>query len=145
MIIETAHPSSKTAEDQKSDLKLAVGNSNKLSHVEASLLARCESAIAGSSTDDSVMPLGLALAEILEKKLYREHFGSFGGYCLRRWKISRCHAHRQINAAKTLQHLLTLGTIPLPGGDKELVYAPLGTPEADAYLDDMALGANFAT
>lgn len=35
--------------------------------------------------------------------------------------------------------------IPLPGGDKELVYAPLGTPEADAYLDDMALGANFAT
>ena len=35
--------------------------------------------------------------------------------------------------------------IPLPGADKELVYAPLGTPEADAYLDDMALGANFAT
>jgi tRNA-splicing ligase RtcB len=35
--------------------------------------------------------------------------------------------------------------IPLPGNDRELVYAPLGTPEADAYLDDMALGANFAT
>jgi tRNA-splicing ligase RtcB (3'-phosphate/5'-hydroxy nucleic acid ligase) len=35
--------------------------------------------------------------------------------------------------------------IPLPGDDKELVYAPLGTPEADAYLDDLALGANFAT
>src|SRR5204863_7956886 len=35
--------------------------------------------------------------------------------------------------------------IPLPGGDKELVYAPLGTPEADAYIDDMSLGANFAT
>jgi tRNA-splicing ligase RtcB len=35
--------------------------------------------------------------------------------------------------------------IPFPAGDKHLVYAPLGTPEADAYLDDMALGANFAT
>lgn len=35
--------------------------------------------------------------------------------------------------------------IPLPGGDRHMVYAPLGTPEADAYLDDMALGANFAT
>ncbi|MEM8930239.1 MAG: RtcB family protein [Acidobacteriota bacterium] len=35
--------------------------------------------------------------------------------------------------------------IPMPGGDPKLVYAPLGTPEADAYLDDMALGANFAT
>ena len=36
-------------------------------------------------------------------------------------------------------------SIPLPGNDRELVYAPLGTAEADAYLDDMALGANFAT
>ena len=35
--------------------------------------------------------------------------------------------------------------IPMPGDDPQLVYAPLGTPEADAYLDDMALGANFAT
>lgn len=34
---------------------------------------------------------------------------------------------------------------PFPAGDKKLVYAPLGTAEADAYLDDMALGANFAT
>jgi len=34
---------------------------------------------------------------------------------------------------------------PFPAGDRELVYAPLGTPEADDYLDDMALGANFAT
>ncbi len=35
--------------------------------------------------------------------------------------------------------------IPMPAGDPQLVYAPLGTAEADAYLDDMALGANFAT
>lgn len=35
--------------------------------------------------------------------------------------------------------------IPLPGNDRELVYAPLGSEQADAYLDDMALGANFAT
>jgi tRNA-splicing ligase RtcB len=34
---------------------------------------------------------------------------------------------------------------PYPAGDKKLVYAPLGTPEANAYLDDMALGSNFAT
>lgn len=34
---------------------------------------------------------------------------------------------------------------PFPGGDHQLVYAPLGTPEADAYIDDMSLGANFAT
>ena len=35
--------------------------------------------------------------------------------------------------------------IPYPADDKQLVYAPLGTKEADHYLDDMAMGANFAT
>jgi tRNA-splicing ligase RtcB len=44
-----------------------------------------------------------------------------------------------------LQEKFARWDIPLPGADKELVYAPLGTAEADAYLDDMALGANFAT
>lgn len=46
---------------------------------------------------------------------------------------------------RALQQKFATWGIPLSGGDKELVYAPLGTPEADAYLDDMALGANFAT
>lgn len=46
---------------------------------------------------------------------------------------------------KALQGKFGRWDIPLPGGDRELVYAPLGTPEADAYIDDMSLGANFAT
>lgn len=46
---------------------------------------------------------------------------------------------------RALQEKFRQWGLPLPGGDRELVYAPLGTPEADAYLDDMALGANFAT
>jgi tRNA-splicing ligase RtcB len=46
---------------------------------------------------------------------------------------------------RALQQKFETWSIPLPGGDRELVYAPLGTPEADNYLDDMALGANFAT
>lgn len=46
---------------------------------------------------------------------------------------------------KALQTKFAEWDIPLPGQDRELVYAPLGTPEADNYLDDMALGANFAT
>lgn len=35
--------------------------------------------------------------------------------------------------------------IPFPSGDPQLIYAPIGTPEADDYLDDMALAANFST
>lgn len=46
---------------------------------------------------------------------------------------------------KALQAKFERWDIPLPGQDRELVYAPLGTAEADAYLNDMALGANFAT
>ena len=46
---------------------------------------------------------------------------------------------------RALQEHFSNWSIPLPGNDRELVYAPLGTPEADAYIDDMSLGANFAT
>ena len=46
---------------------------------------------------------------------------------------------------RTLEQKFSAWGIPLPGGDRQLVHAPLGSPEADAYLDDMALGANFAT
>lgn len=46
---------------------------------------------------------------------------------------------------RTLQSKFAEWDIPLPGGDRELVYAPLGTAEANNYIDDMSLGANFAT
>jgi tRNA-splicing ligase RtcB len=46
---------------------------------------------------------------------------------------------------KVLQRKFEQWSIPLPGDDRQLVYAPLGTSQADDYLDDMALGANFAT
>ncbi len=46
---------------------------------------------------------------------------------------------------KALQNKFSQWGIPLPAGDRQLVYAPLGTSEANDYLDDMALGANFAT
>ncbi len=46
---------------------------------------------------------------------------------------------------RTLQRKFADAKIPFPGNDRELVYAELGTPEANDYLDDMSLGANFAT
>ena len=59
---------------------------------------------------------------------------------------SRGFGHNLASAQfKTLQAKFAKWNIPLPGGDRELVYAPLGTTEANDYLDDMALGANFAT
>jgi tRNA-splicing ligase RtcB len=49
------------------------------------------------------------------------------------------------NQFRSLQERFSTLGIPYPGGDREMVYAPLGSPEADDYLDDLALGANFAT
>ena len=49
------------------------------------------------------------------------------------------------NQFKTMQARFSKMKIPLPGGDREMVHAPLGSPMANDYLDDMALGANFAT
>ena len=46
---------------------------------------------------------------------------------------------------KDVEKMFRDWSIPFPAGDKQLVYAPLDTVQADAYLDDMALGANFAT
>lgn len=46
---------------------------------------------------------------------------------------------------KALQDKFDKWNIPMPGNDRELVYAPLGTDEANNYIDDMSLGANFAT
>tara|TARA_R110000744_G_scaffold95579_4_gene184616 strand:+ start:2643 stop:4166 length:1524 start_codon:yes stop_codon:yes gene_type:complete len=46
---------------------------------------------------------------------------------------------------RTLQDHFAKWDIPLPGGDRNLVYAPLGSQEANDYIDDMSLGANFAT
>lgn len=46
---------------------------------------------------------------------------------------------------RSLQAKFDLWGTPFPANDKQLVYAPLESPEANAYLDDMALGANFAT
>lgn len=46
---------------------------------------------------------------------------------------------------KTLEQKFDAWGIPYPANDKKLVYAPLGTQEANDYIDDMAMGANFAT
>lgn len=76
-----------------------------------------------------------------------EVFGlSDGGVAFLSHCGSRGFGHDLASAQfKSLERHFEQWGIPLPGGDKQLVHAPLGSPEADAYLDDMALGANFAT
>lgn len=49
------------------------------------------------------------------------------------------------NQFATLQSRFDEWAIPFPGQDKELCYAPIESPEGQAYIWDMCLGANFAT
>ncbi len=49
------------------------------------------------------------------------------------------------NQFRTLQKEFRKQRRFFPAGDPELVYVEYGSPEAELYLCDMALGANFAT
>lgn len=49
------------------------------------------------------------------------------------------------NQFKTMEQHFEANSIPLPAGDRQLVYAELGTQLADDYIDDMSLGGNFST
>lgn len=49
------------------------------------------------------------------------------------------------NQFQTMQDEFRKNNIPFPGNDRELVYAELGSHEANAYIADMSIGANFAT
>lgn len=65
---------------------------------------------------------------------FMSHCGSRG------WGATLANAQFKIMAGH-----FEANDIAFPAGDRHLVYAELGTPLADNYLDDMAMGANFAT
>jgi len=50
-----------------------------------------------------------------------------------------------VHQFRVLNEALARRGIEPPAGDRHLVYAELGTEQADNYLHDMSLGANFAT
>lgn len=80
-------------------------------------------------------------------RLAASAFGLRDGACA---MLSHCGSRGFGNVLAThqfsvLEEALHRRREPLPAGDRHLVYARAGTKECDAYLDDMALGANFAT
>lgn len=68
-------------------------------------LARLETTIANGL--QTVVEVGEALAEIRDRKLYREEHATFDAYLETKWKISRSWACRQIQAAETVKVLPT--------------------------------------
>lgn len=57
--------------------------------------------------------VGLALAEIRDRRLYRVEHCTFEDYCRERWGWSRQHAYRQIQAAEVARQMSPMGdTVP---------------------------------
>ena len=90
------------------------------------------------------------VVEILDREKNAQAAAAFGLLDSRVAFLSHCGSrgfghNLATGQFRTLQHKFAQWNIPLPGEDRELVYAPLGSLEANAYIDDMSLGANFAT
>ena len=57
--------------------------------------------------------IGLELAAIRDRKLYKTDFGTFEEYVEARWEWQRAHAYRLIDAAQLAERVLSpLGDIP---------------------------------
>ncbi|HEV7925249.1 MAG TPA: hypothetical protein VGR14_07840 [Verrucomicrobiae bacterium] len=48
---------------------------------------------------ETFVEVGRALSTIRDKRLYRDRYGTFEGYCRKKWEFSRTHAYRMIEAA----------------------------------------------
>lgn len=55
----------------------------------------------------SFVATGMALAEIREKRLYKDEFSTFEQYCRKRWGLSRPYADQLISAQKVVAELET--------------------------------------
>lgn len=87
------------------------------------------------------------VAEDAQSQSIAQHFGmrdqcvAFLSHC-----GSRGLGHAlATNQFRTLQQSFRKRGRAFPSGEPELVYTEYGSPDAEAYLHDMALGANFAT
>ena len=64
------------------------------------------------------LEVGLALIEIRDARLYREHHGTFEAYCRERWGFRRAHAYRLIQSARVAQTLSPMGD-NAPGSERQ--------------------------
>lgn len=95
-----------------------------LTAAEADALAHHEAVIErGIKTFYEV---GTALADIRDRRLYRQTHGTFEDYCQRRWQMSRAHAYRMIEAAEVVSPIGDTD-LPLPANEgqaRELARIP---------------------
>lgn len=105
------------------------------------MLAECEARIE-RALDTSIQEAWPALVVIRDQRLYRTTHATFEEYCRDRWRISRAHAYRMIEAARVVENLSPMGDIPT----SERQVRPLAalTPEQQrvAWVEAVATAPN---
>ena len=90
---------------EKFDLDPVIGKIEELSEPEQTELYACEEVIATGW--NTYVQVGLALAQIRNKRLYRTQYFTFEEYCRTKWSYGRHYVCRLISAAQVFTHLLT--------------------------------------
>jgi hypothetical protein len=112
----------------------AIGDA--LSDAEYAELEKLETTI--SKGLDTFVEVGNALAEIRDRRLYRQYHPSFAAYCEEQWEMGKSQAYRLIEAAEVVNDLADevspIGDTDSPAGE-----VPLPATESQARaLKDVA-------
>lgn len=92
-------------EEQKLQVSSVLGVVEALTELERAEYFACAEVVgAGWNT---VVQVGLALATIREKRLYREEFNNFEDYCRQKWEYGRDYVDLLISGAQVFNLLLT--------------------------------------
>lgn len=81
-----------------------------LTDAEYTDLERLETVV--SKGLDTFVEVGNALAEIRDRRLYRQYHASFDAYCKDQWDIGRSRAYRLIQAAEVVAEMSPMGNTP---------------------------------
>ena len=92
-------------------MKQAVALTDRLTDPERAELAAYEHLVTQPK-----LARGLALRVIRDRRLHRETHETFDQYCLERWKLSKTHANRLIQAADVLKNVTPIGVTAAIGG-----------------------------
>lgn len=90
---------------------------------------------------ETFMEVGSALAEINDKKLWRQTHASFVDYARERWGMGKSQAYRLINAAETVASLSPVGeNVPQPQNERQIRALSSLAPERRQEAWERAVG-----
>jgi hypothetical protein len=82
------------------------------------IIRRCELEKVIETGLRSFFEAGRALAEIRDRRLYRDEHATFEDYCAKRWDLKRQRAYELIQAAEVVEVVSSMDDIPAPASER---------------------------